>query len=274
MSRRWGSGARGVFSCWGSGVRGAVVCWGSGVRGVRVGVSRRFLLAVLVLLCVFALCLPVSFSGIAPAAGTCACAFADEGEAAGASSSAGASGGAGEASAEDAEASSESSNVVNERQIPDGSFLYDTSIEALAQADVFYDNSTVVVTGEVVGDRINAGVSTNSSWITLYSLAEDGKKYNPSSVQVYASDSLLNTIDTYGEYNARGTYVQVSGTFHLACSEHQGLSDIHADSFSVVQKGETTKSSFDLMLFMPGIAAVLAGLLLVLIHKYLVEKAR
>ncbi len=266
MSRRWGSGARDVFSCWGSGARGVCACGVRGVRGVRVGVSRRFLLAVLVLLCVFALCLSVSFPGIAPAAGTCACAFADEGE--------GVSGGAGEASAEDAEASSESSNVVNERQIPDGSFLYDTSIEALAQADVFYDNSTVVVTGEVVGDRINAGVSTNSSWITLYSLAEDGKKYNPSSVQVYASDSLLNTIDTYGEYNARGTYVQVSGTFHLACSEHQGLSDIHADSFSVVQKGETTKSSFDLMLFMPGIAAVLAGLLLVLIHKYLVEKAR
>ena len=240
--------------------------WRSDARGVLAHMNRSFLLVALVLLCALALCLPVRFTVLAPTAGAYACAFADEGEGAGAS--------AGEAPAEDAEASSESSNVVNERQIPDGSFLYDTSIEALAQADVFYDNSTVVVTGEVVGDRINAGVSTNSSWITLYSLAEDGKRYNPSSVQVYASDSLLNTIDTYGEYNTVGTYVQVSGTFHLACSEHQGLSDIHADSLSVVQKGSTTKSSFDLMQFMPGIAAVLTGLLLVLIHKHLKEKAR
>ena len=41
----------------------------------------------------------------------------------------------------------ESHNYVDERQIPDGSFLYDTSIDALASADVFYDNTTVVVTG-------------------------------------------------------------------------------------------------------------------------------
>ena len=97
-------------------------------------------------------------------------------------------------------------NYVNERQMPDGSFLYDTSIEALASADAYYDGATVVVTGEVVGDRINAEIGSNSCWITLYSLRKaTSEMYNPSSIQVYVSNSLADSIDMYGRYNVRGT---------------------------------------------------------------------
>mgnify|MGYP004671364651 CR=1 FL=1 len=169
----------------------------------------------------------------------------------------------------------ESHNYVDERQIPDGSFLYDTSIEALATADVFYDNTTVVVTGEVVGDRRSAGVGSDSSWITLYSLKKNGvEQYNPSSVEVCVSDSLADTIDMYGRYNVRGTYIQVSGTYHLACADHNGLSDIHADSLSLVRKGAQLGNPFDVTMFFPGVLAVLAGLLVILVHKRIVDKAR
>ena len=170
----------------------------------------------------------------------------------------------------------EEHNYVDERQIPDGSFLYDTSIDALATADVFYDNTTVVVTGEVVGDRRSAGPGTNCSWITLYSLRKSGaaEQYNPSSVEVYLSDSLADMIDTYGRYNTRGTYVQVSGIYHLACADHDGLSDIHADSLSVTQKGAEIRESFNPLSFLPGIAAVAIGLLLIFIHQRMLDKSR
>lgn len=169
----------------------------------------------------------------------------------------------------------ESHNYVDERQIPDGSFLYDTSIEALATADVFYDNTTVVVTGEVVGDRRSAGVGSDSSWITLYSLKKGtAEQYNPSSIEVCVSNSLADTIDTYGRYNVRGTYIQVSGTYHLACADHDGLSDIHADSLSIVRKGAQLSNPFDVTMFFPGVLAVLAGLLVILVHKRIVDKAR
>ncbi len=169
----------------------------------------------------------------------------------------------------------ESHNYVDERQIPDGSFLYDTSIEALATADVFYDNATVVVTGEVVGDRRSAGVGSDSSWITLYSLKKGAaEQYNPSSIEVCVSNSLADTIDTYGRYNVRGTYVQVSGTYHLACADHDGLSDVHADSLSIVRKGAQLNEPFDITMFLPGVVAVLAGLLIIFVHKRITDKAR
>ena len=169
----------------------------------------------------------------------------------------------------------ESHNYVDERQIPDGSFLYDTSIDALASADVFYDNTTVVVTGEVVGDRRSAGIGSDSSWITLYSLKKGAaEQYNPTSIDVCVSNSLADTIDTYGRYGVRGTYVQVSGTYHLACADHDGLSDMHADSLSIVRKGAQQSNPFDVTMFLPGVIAVLAGLLVMFAHKRITDKAR
>ena len=166
-------------------------------------------------------------------------------------------------------------NAVNQTQVPDSSFLYDTSIDALASADVFYDNTTVVVTGEVVGDRRSAGIGSDSSWITLYSLKKGAaEQYNPSSIEVCVSNSLADTIDTYGRYGVRGTYVQVSGTYHLACADHDGLSDMHADSLSIVRKGAQQSNPFDVTMFLPGVIAVLAGLLVMFVHKRITDKAR
>ena len=47
-------------------------------------------------------------------------------------------------------------NKVNARQTADNSFLYDTSIYELSQADATYQGNTVQVVGEVVGDAIRS----------------------------------------------------------------------------------------------------------------------
>ena len=147
--------------------------------------------------------------------------------------------------------------------------MYDTSIEVLASADILYDNTTVVVMGEVVGDRIAADVGSNSSWITLYSLHKKvDETYNPSSIQVYVSNTLADTIDTYGRYNAHGTHVQVNGTFHLACVDHDGISDIHADQISVTQMGRTTADTLDLKAFIPGALLLLMGAALCWLYRH------
>ena len=58
----------------------------------------------------------------------------------------------------------EGDNAVNTQQLPDSSFIYDTSIVDLSGADAYYDNQTVQVTGEVIGDSIRAGVSGRHRW--------------------------------------------------------------------------------------------------------------
>ena len=64
-------------------------------------------------------------------------------------------------------------NVVDEQQLPDSSFVYDTSIMALAGANSSFDNQTVQVVGEVIGDAINADWDGSHKWVTLF--ARDDK---------------------------------------------------------------------------------------------------
>ena len=45
-------------------------------------------------------------------------------------------------------------NSVNTKQSQDTSFIYDTPISDLAEATAYYDNKTVQVEGEVIGDCI------------------------------------------------------------------------------------------------------------------------
>lgn len=160
-------------------------------------------------------------------------------------------------------------NYLNPQQTPDSSFIYDTSIEELAAADPYMDGQTVQVRGEVVGDRINAEFDPGHCWITLQSLAA-----SDSTVSVYMSKSLSDSIDTYGAYGKVGTTLQVRGTFDLACVEHDGLSDLHADQVSVVKKGHAVELEADPAALALGTVLVVAGLVLAFIFWRIRESRR
>lgn len=162
----------------------------------------------------------------------------------------------------------EGDNAVNVQQLPDSSFIYDTSISDLASADSYFDNQTVQVTGEVVGDRITGDADGDHCWVVL--AAPDGM----STVSVYLSNSAADKIDTYGGYGKTGTTLQVKGTFHLTCDEHQGVSDMHATAVSVVKPGKVSPDEFDLGSFAPGLALVAVGLVLVGAFYWLRERQR
>lgn len=161
-------------------------------------------------------------------------------------------------------------NLVNPQQRPDSSFIYDTSIAALGEADAYYDNQTVQVVGEVVGDSIREGVDGRHRWITLMAI----EKGVDATVSVYMTAEQAAKIDTYGKYGTTGTKLQVRGTFHLVCSEHEGLTDLHADIVTVVEKGKLHEDAFDAGAFVPGAVAVAVGLVLLGVFYYLRERQR
>ncbi len=161
-------------------------------------------------------------------------------------------------------------NVINTQQIPDSSFLYDTSIADLSNADSSFDGQTVQITGEVVGDNIADEQDESMRWITLSSM-EDGKS---GSISVLMSVDDAKLIDTYGQYGTTGTTVRVKGIFHLACSEHEGLSDVHADTVTIVQKGSIHRDTFDFAQFVPGLVTVGVGLVLLVVFRILRERRR
>lgn len=169
-----------------------------------------------------------------------------------------------------AESDSGNDNEVNILQTPDSTFLYDTSIYDLDNADASYQGQTVQVTGEVVGDSIIAEEDEGKHWITLDST--DSEKEG--SISVLVDDSVLSAIDTYGEYGKTGTTLKVKGTFYLACPTHEGIIDIHADTVSVVERGKTTPEVFDINMFIPGIVACAIGAGLALLFRFLRERQR
>ena len=152
-------------------------------------------------------------------------------------------------------------NLVDPTQRADNSFIYDTTIESLFDQSSLYDDRTVQVVGEVIGDRIDSNEAAGSPgdcWITLTVTDSEDK----SSISVLMTDEQANQIDRYGKYGVTGTLLQVRGTYHQACNEHDGLPDIHATDSAVMQKGSDHPDELELSEFAPGIFAVLIGAIL------------
>lgn len=160
-------------------------------------------------------------------------------------------------------------NQVNTSQLPDSSFIYDVSIEELASADTYLDGQTVQVVGEVIGDRIHASDDGDYSWITLQST---DRSY--SEVGVYMPDSFINMIDGYGKYGTRGTVLQVRGTFNLACVDHQGANEIHAEHVSVISRSEKIDIPFSAGMLFPGLLLIFVGAISMLVFIVLQERQR
>lgn len=162
----------------------------------------------------------------------------------------------------------ESGNAVNTQQLPDSSFIYDTSIVDLSTADTYYDGQTVQVTGEVVGDKIADNLNEGYCWVVLSS------ENDSATISVYMSVESASKIDTYGQYGSVGTTLQVQGTYNLVCEEHDGLSDLHATSVTVVEPGKDVSDSFDFESFIPGIIVTAVGLAMMGIFYWLRERRR
>ena len=161
----------------------------------------------------------------------------------------------------------EGDNAVNVTQLPDSSFIYDTSITDLSTADTYYDKQTVQVTGEVVGDRITAGDGRHC-WLQLASPSDS------STVSVYLTNESADKVDAYGTYGRKGTTLQVRGTFNLTCPDHDGASDLHAQVVTVTEKGKATPDEFDINAFIPGMVTVMIGLAMMVVFYLLRERQR
>lgn len=158
-------------------------------------------------------------------------------------------------------------NYVNPLQMPDSSFIYDITLADLATADSYLNAQTVQVVGEVIGDCINGEFDPAHCWIVLSDSAGN-------TVQVQIPMESKDMIDTFGRYGQTGTIFQVRGTFNLACSDHQGLTDIHSDHEAVVSKGVIHRDQFVLEDFAPGAILVGIGLLILFVYWRMRERMR
>lgn len=160
-------------------------------------------------------------------------------------------------------------NEIVDGQVSDTSFLYDAAIADLAGADSYYDGQTVQVRGEAVGEAIRmTGGAGEHVWVTLVD-TDSG-----SSVSVVMRRSDADRIDSFGAYGKTGSRLRVQGVYNLACSEHDGESDIHATAVAVETKGYAHPDSFEIQAFFPGVAAVVIGAFFMMMFWYIRERSR
>ena len=168
-----------------------------------------------------------------------------------------------QASSQNQSETEDPNNKVYVNQLSDSSFLYETAIADLAEADSYYEGLTVLVKG----DRVNDEFREDTCWITL----QDDEE-NPSVVAVFMTKDQSSIIDTYGQYGKVGTQLQVRGTYHLECSEHQGMSDIHAEEESALQEGYEQNPAPNMRTF--GIAIVACVIGVALMAAYYIKRER
>ena len=84
----------------------------------------------------------------------------------------------------------------------------------------------------------------------------DGSDAN---ISVYMTVEQAEQIDHFGRYGVTGTTLQIRGTFNQACSNHEGLVDIHATNVGVMTRGVEHPDTLNLSNFGFGIFLIIIG---------------
>jgi hypothetical protein len=126
------------------------------------------------------------------------------------------------------------------------------------------DGQVVCFQGEVIGDAIKS--TEGCVWLAL--------RDAHSAISVIIDADKTADIGSFGRYQVEGTTVEITGTFHLACDEHDGLTDVHALSLRVISPGGSVPEPLDTRLLVAGVVMALVGAALTFFYRLLVERSR
>ena len=144
------------------------------------------------------------------------------------------------------------------------SVVIETRVGVLVSANRALNDSEVSFTGEAVGDIVNA--DEGHKWVNI-------RGSSNSAISVYMPDDLAKLIQNVGDYHMTGTTLKITGTYHIACLEHEGELDVHASTAEVTDNGGPVTH-----MVAPGrleaafVLCIVAGLLLMaflLVRRYL-----
>lgn len=116
--------------------------------------------------------------------------------------------------------------------------------KALVENSVRFDGAAVTLRGEVVGVLTRG----DSAWVNVLD--------NEVAIGVWCRANDAKKVSVVGDYTHIGDTVEVVGIFHLACTEHGGDLDIHAENFTVLASGTVVERA-------PNLLALLLSVVLV-----------
>jgi hypothetical protein len=104
------------------------------------------------------------------------------------------------------------------------------SINDLIESAALYDNQTITIEAEVIGEALNRGEYT---WLNV----NDGSN----AMGVWIPSTQAEKLSKFGNYDTNGDTILIIGVFHRSCAEHGGDVDIHSDIITVTQYGSTVE---------------------------------
>lgn len=122
--------------------------------------------------------------------------------------------------------------------------------KALIENSKGFDGKTVTFQGEVIEVMIRG----DNAWVNVL-----GNGY---AIGILCSAENARNISFTGDYTHVGDTVAVSGTFHMACPEHGGDLDIHADNLIVTVRGRELDRMPSWLIV--GLAAVLMAVAIII----------
>jgi hypothetical protein len=124
-----------------------------------------------------------------------------------------------------------------------------------------YDGKPVNYEGEVVGDIMLRG---ENAWVNVHDA--DG------AIGIFCPRELTGEIEYKGSYDFIGDVILARGIFNYSCDLHGGDTDIHAESLSVVRKGESISHPLEERKVTAGI--ILSAITILFLIGYLVTRRR
>lgn len=104
-------------------------------------------------------------------------------------------------------------------------------INDLIERENTLDGQEVTVQGEAIGESMDRG---DYAWVNI----NDGGN----AIGVWMKKGEADTIRYYGNYGIVGDTITLTGTFHKACKEHGGDTDLHVATIHISQEGHVVKA--------------------------------
>ena len=137
-------------------------------------------------------------------------------------------------------------------------------IRALLSAGQRQDGNDVVFTGEATGSPIIA--DEGHVWVNM--------KNSGAMIGVYMSNELAEQITHYARYEHTGDTITVRGVYHLACAEHNGELEVHADQIEINAAGTSWTNPVHPVFYIIGIVLIVIGITLTLVRQSMHGKVR
>ncbi|MDY0087135.1 MAG: hypothetical protein RBS78_01055 [Coriobacteriia bacterium] len=114
------------------------------------------------------------------------------------------------------------------------------------------DGTRVVVEGEAVGESLRA--RGGGRWVNI--LGEGV------GLGIWVTDGMAEVVQHYGDYKNDGDTVRAVGTLHIACAQHAGEFDVHAERLEVIERGGPREMNVDLTKGFVGAAGLVLAFVL------------